>query len=65
MRFVIGRYRPSSSSKKTITRMDIIMPNQTAKQVALRVADIHGYKLSSYRVKTMTEEQYRKRYINK
>ena len=50
MKFVIGRYKRFPSAK------------QTAKQVANRVANIHGYSVQGYHVKHMTETQYRKKY---
>ncbi len=62
MKYIIGKYRSFPTSKETITRIDIVLKNQTSKQIAKRVANIHGYSLLGYRTKRMTEKQYRKKY---
>ena len=64
-RFVIGTYKRYPTAKCKIKRMDIVLKGQTAKGVAKRVANIHGYALCSLRTKTMTEKQYRKKFFKK
>jgi len=60
-RFIKGVYKEKGTGK-IFKRMDIVLTGQKPKEIAERVASIHGATVVSYKTISMTEEQYRKKY---